>query len=423
MKFDKIILDNRNPAMDTLDQQMKHKRGEDISSTQSTVGPMTSLDKLAFNPLTAMATAGNKGGNIFNVLGAGAAATSKEVKDMGTAGVEKMFDPFFNCFKQSFFNGYGNLFVLYAIGKNLSENGRRGIKNFKDPNFLQAALSVVQDEFNAYIPIMAKIIWTDGLSTNLFSTIASGVRNTMFYTTDKLLKMINKQTYNILIPAMGQLSNMFTPEYISSTLEAASTLGFEVQGDSITFNSEGFKIGAIEHTLKEGTMASRDTCIEKGKGVVKAKFSKTVKEAVSQFGNPALDTLAKQLNLTKTQSPSTTISSQPSTETNSTVTPTTSGFGGLGSAEAGQQKYYDILRQAGAKYGLDNTTLTNMGFGQKKESPYADSLKNIPVEKQPDYIKKREALDKEYFLQQQQSPVSNNDTTDSIDDLLSNIFQ
>jgi len=408
-----IISDYQNGNI--TDNDISKLKGIYSPKVKSKSKPMSTLDKIAFNPLSAMAKAGNSGGSLFNVMGTGLTSTGKEIKDVGVSGIAKLFDPFFNCFKSNFFidNYSGHMFVVYAIGKNIILNNDKTI-NLNDPNVIQLIPKVVQGTFDDYMPTMANIIWSEGLSTGLFSTIASGVRNTMFYTTDKVLSLLKLQTYNILIPSMKSMSNIFSYDYIKDSFKNnnLSQFGISIKNDVINTNISILqdKMSLIEEMLKKDIMKSRDECINKMKNNITKSFGESIQEAMSQFGNPALDTLNKQLNPT--------LKPTPSTSTNSTLSPTTSGFGGLGSAEDGQQKFYDILGQAGAKYGLDNTTMTNMGFGQQEESPAAKL--GMPKDQHDSFNKWFGPAFKEFM---KNNPAPTQSSTENIDDLWSNISQ
>ncbi len=407
---------------------------------QPTNRPMNALDRLAFKPLAAAATVGNKGGSIADVMGAGAVGAAKEVKNTAEDALKMLLNPFFNTFEQKFFKApissvnketkfpsniasYGHLFVFYTIFNYLLDIESQGF-DFSHPTVQATLLEEVRKEYNTYAPIMAGIIWDVELPGGFLGSLASTAVSTMFYTTKKILQSKGYQSSDILIPSIIEMGNKYiNSQYITSAGSTfnLSLFGGSIKGNTISFDSKKLNESTtqqMEIDLMDGITAIRDLTIRELKQNVKGAFTEqqpALGEGVETpvQNNPAINTLNNQTKTQSTPAPS----SQASTETNSTLSPTTSGFGGLGSAEAGQQKFYDLLGQAGAKYGLDSTTLTNMGFGGPQEKSPAE-MAGIPKEQWSQYNKEIEALNKKFMPQQSQQNNGNN-----IDDLMSGISQ
>ena len=371
--------------------------------------PLNAFGKAVFNPLEASAKAAANGGNIFNVMGAHAKSLGGEIKEMSSGGIITVLKPFFNCFESKLFapyeKSYGHALALYAFCNHILLSNDPGSINLNKPNIVNLLPEIVQSQFDDYAPKIAEIIWTDGLATGLFSTIAEAYRNIVFYTTDKILEMINLQTFNILVPSIKQLgTGKFNVDYIINALGTfnLSKLGITNNGGVLTTNIEVLreKLPLLEEQLRQGIMSMRDECIINMKQNIKTKFDDTVKEATELLGmkeNPAMTTLNNQIK------PQTSLQTQTSNPSQySTTTAGTSGFGGLGDGSDAKAKYDQIMGQASSKYGLDMSKMSNMGFGPDKEISWGEKL-GLPKD-QWDKVNK---FQQEYQSSQQQQQKSN----------------
>ena len=241
----------------------------------SKVKPMNTLDKLAFNPLIAMSTAGNKGGNIARVMGAGANALTKEVTKLPTTA----FKPFFDCFSKSYYNSAGSLFSIYAIG-NYALNTNKQQINLNDPAFIQGAPALVNDSFSQYVPKLAETLWTKGLYKNFVMGIASLARDTLFSVTDTIQGWIDSQTFNVLNPSIKQMAseNPFTHESIINSISThpaeLKALGGVVSGNMLQFNMEQLKnnLPTLKENLIKQELQLRDRCASQMKTNVAGYF-------------------------------------------------------------------------------------------------------------------------------------------------------
>lgn len=378
---------------------------------KSKVKPMNTIAKVGFGPLIAGGTAASNGSGFLDTMKAMGRSSGNEFKSAGSDILNTIFDPFFNCFKSKFFaeDSYGPIFVAYAIGINSVLNNDTNI-DLNNPNVIKNIPLVVNSVFNQYLPKMAEIIWTDGLKTGFFSTIADTIRDGMFYTTDKLLKMLNAQTFNILLPAMKSMGNIFTYDYIKKSLNRTgiNQFGITKNGDIINIDISKFRNSTptLKNLLKDGIIEIRGECINNMKTGFLNKFNEALKSFKESSvpplkTNPALDTLNKQ------KSQSTPSSSSTNNQTKRTLTPISqnmtpeqqkqydaaqadigTGLGGLGTTGEGEKYRFDqLMNQAGQQFGLNSDQLSKMGFGPQEDNESPAVKMGIPKEQQDEFDK------------------------------------
>jgi len=416
------------------------------------VKPMNSIERFGYGIPSAMANVGNKGGNIVDVLKAGAEGATEITGDIIKKIHSSILLPFFNCFKEKLTNSpissiddtsdinlsYAQLYSIYSFCSYLFIK-KESSKNISDPKFNGVILPIIKDTygFDNEITTISENIWSNGLPDNMTLTLLNKVADLLKLSINQIQEHFDLQSNRLLNPGLRTMfDQIFTEEYIPTILSAfnntneLSKLGIVNDNGNLTINNITGTMQNIQARLRSFELKARNICLSQIKDTVMGDntnevqesiyipFDSLIKEVASQFGNPALDTLNNQTKPKSTLTPNTP-PPQASAETNSTLSPTTSGFGGLGSAEAGQQKFYDILGQAGSKYGLDSTALNKMGFGgQQEESPAAKL--GMPKDQHDSFNKWFGPALKEFM---KNNPAPTQSSTENIDDLLSGISQ
>lgn len=372
------------------------------------VKPMSSIEKLGYGVPSAMAKVGNEGGNIVNVLKAGAVSATSITKEIISKIHNAVLSPFFNCFKKNLTDvsisglddtnninlNYGQLYAIYAFSRYIASKNETS-KNIVDPRFNERIIPIIKIIYNDDISAIAENIWSKGLPENITLTLLNKIADLLKLTVNQIQENYDLQTYRLLNPPLTNIfDQIFTPNYIPVILDTfnksdeLTKLGITNNNGTITISND--TVSKIEGILRNYELKARNTCLSQIKedvmDTIKTESKKfdniiqSVKESSipSLKTNPAIDTLNKQQNQTSTPI-------QP--QQTSTTTPQSSGFAGLGDGSSEQSKYNSIIDQAMKQYGLTSNQLANMGLNPAAvEKTPAEKL-DIPKEHQPQYNK------------------------------------